>query len=72
MKANRWQVYEWIKQSYMFYGVVPTLYQIKRHFGKSLPESELAEGIIEFVLTTRQPVRKWRGKGYTRPRRRGA
>lgn len=70
MRINRWQVYEWIKQTYMFSGRVPTLRKIRRRFGKSVSEDELVEGIIEFVLTTKQPVRNWRGKGYTHPRRR--
>jgi len=72
LKQNRWHVYEWLKQTYMFSGKIPTIYQTRRHFGKSITEEELSEGIIEFVLMIKKPIRNWRGKGYTKVRRRFA
>lgn len=69
---NRWHVYEWLKQTYMFTGNVPSLQEVRSHFRGKLEHEELIEGVIEFVTTTKQPVRNWKGKGYKKPRRQRA
>lgn len=66
---NRWAVYEWLKQTYMFSGRVPTLDQVKRHFGAKIDKEELREGIIEFVLVVKKAIRPYKGKGYRKDRR---
>ncbi|KPV60749.1 hypothetical protein QJ48_04305 [Paenibacillus sp. A3] len=73
MKKNRWHVYEWLKQSFMFSGQVPTIAQVRKKFAKSVDPEELVEGIIEFVLTVQLPIREYdHRREKTRSRRQGA
>lgn len=54
---NRWDVYEWLKQVYMFSGIVPTRKQVFEKFKNRVPKKEIAEGIVEFVLTAKTAVK---------------
>ena len=68
---NRWHVYEWLKQTYMFSGRIPTAHQIAEKF-KDMSISEIKEGILEFMSTVHGQVEKKRSdKGLKRNVRKG-
>lgn len=61
---NRWHVYEWLKETYMFSGKIPSKRDVVAKFGGIVPSAEIREGIKEFELTVQQqvkPVKFWRG-----------
>ncbi|AFC32166.1 hypothetical protein PM3016_5466 [Paenibacillus mucilaginosus 3016] len=47
---NRWHVYEWLKQTYMATGIIPSMGQAQQHFSGRLDPGELVEGIDEFLI----------------------
>lgn len=49
---NRWTIYEWIKQTFMFMGKVPNEGDCLAKFGGLLLRDEIYAGISEFELTT--------------------
>lgn len=59
---NRWHVYEWLKESYMFSGIVPTIHAVRSHFFGQIDREELLEGIMEFQLTTGVQIPAERGE----------
>lgn len=66
---NRWHVYEWLKQSFMFSGCVPSERNCIAKFGGLMDLDEIREGIAEFELVTRCNVDRIK---QGRPRKRGA
>ncbi|KIL38216.1 hypothetical protein SD70_27695 [Gordoniibacillus kamchatkensis] len=70
---NRWHVYEFLKQTYMYSGKVPTIGEVKKHFGSRVDQSEIIEGLAEFTTVTKHVVlEKEMPKGYGKSRKRGA
>lgn len=53
---NRWHVYEHLKNTYMFSGLVPTQEAIYAKFSGQLDREEIEEGITEFVITVKRFV----------------
>ncbi|AFH62247.1 hypothetical protein B2K_16215 [Paenibacillus mucilaginosus K02] len=51
---NRWHVYEWLKQTYMATGTVPTMGQAQQRFSSIVEPEELTEGIDEFLTAIRE------------------
>lgn len=53
---NRWSVYEFLKHTYMYSGVVPSERNCIAKFGGLMDLEEIREGIAEFELVTRNNV----------------
>ena len=66
---NRWHVYEWLKQTYMYSGVVPSERNCIAKFGGLMDLDEIREGIAEFELITRVNVDRIKPG---RPKKKGA
>jgi hypothetical protein len=48
---NKWWVYEFLKQTYMATGTVPSQKEINTEFASELAPDEIVEGILEFEMT---------------------
>jgi hypothetical protein len=55
---NRWHVYEWIKQSFMFSGKLPTERDCFDKFFMQMDASEIREGISEFEAATKTNIKR--------------
>lgn len=54
-RRNRWHVYEYMKDTYMFSGRVPTREEVEARFQNADPQ-EIAEGIAEFIIVLQRFV----------------
>lgn len=48
---NRWDVYEWLKNSYMYSGRIPKIQEIRIRFTGQTSEEQISEGITMFQQT---------------------
>lgn len=53
-RRNRWHVYEYMKQSYMFTGEVPNRTDLKIEFAEEADTEEIEAGHREFIETVKR------------------